>query len=159
MGFVTQKKRYRLGWQMWGEGTGSRGTTFLGPHGVGEGGGEDPPGPTKSAYGRPKMEKGVEIISFVLPPKAANFFWRIFSAVTPRGGVGWGDPLPSGFQQKALTVLQKRYVGTSWGRTTPDGKGSKKCIFPPEANFFCGFFFCVFIFLGVLRHINGKYPR
>ena len=71
------------------------------------------------------MEKGVERISVVLPPKAAKKIWRIFSAVTPRGGVGWGDPLPSGSQQKALTVLQKHYVGTPWGRTTPDGKGSK----------------------------------
>ena len=77
-----------------GEGTGSRGTTFLGPHGVW---GEDPPGPTTSAYGHPKMEKGVERISFVLPPKAATFFLAYFFCSNPKGWgeVGWGGGTPS----------------------------------------------------------------
>ena len=80
IGGLLPKKNIALGGRCGGKARGPGEPLFWDPMGWGGG----PPGPTKSAYGHPKMEEGVERVNFVLPPKAAKLFWRIFSAVPPR---------------------------------------------------------------------------
>ena len=92
--------------------------------------GEGPPWPNKKCLRTPQNGRRCRENQFCFATESGNIFLASFFCSNPKGwarGWGGGDPLPSGSQQKALTACASKtfFVCIPWGRTTPDGKGSK----------------------------------